>query len=198
VPVPSSSASSCAFSATDQRFDCAPVTVNGLTITRSYALLDASGHSLSIANPAAIAAIHSITDIKGTLAGTGTTGTSMTIDRHEDATLTDLLATTHVLNGTATQKLDFAASGLTFSSNETSTTANLRLPQPTATTHWPLGGTITTDRTMTVSGLAGTTTSHEVLTFDGTSVMTLTRTSGSVTMTCKFDLSKPAVLPVCG
>jgi hypothetical protein len=197
VPVPSSSTSSCAYSATDQRFNCAPVTVNGLTITRSYALLDASGHSLSISNLAAIASIRSITDIKGTLTGTGTTGTSMTIDRHEDATLTDLLAATHVLNGTATQKLDFVVTGLTFSSNETSTTANLRLPSATAATHWPLGGTITTDRTMTISGLPGATTSHEVLAFDGTSVMTLTRTSGSVTTTCKFDLSKPAVLPVC-
>jgi len=196
VPVPSSSTSSCTYSATNQRFGCAPVTVNGLTITRSYALLDAAGHPLSVPNPTALAAIHSITDLQGTLAGTGTAGT-MTIVRHEDATLSDLLATTHLLNGTATQKLDFAATGLTFSSNETSTTANLRLPAPTATAHWPLGGTITTDRTMTVSGVSAATTSHEVLSFDGTTVMTLTRTSGTVTTTCKFDLSKPTVLPVC-
>jgi hypothetical protein len=197
MPIPSSSASSCAYSAANQRFDCAPTTMNGLTITRSYALLDASGHSLSVANPTAIVSIHSITDLKGTLTGTGTTGTSMTMDRHDDATLTDIQAATHVLNGTATQKLDFAATGLTFSSNETSTTANLRLPAAAAAAHWPLGGTITTDRTMTITGLPSATTSHEVLTFDGTSVMTLTLTLGTVTTTCRFDLSKPTIMPVC-
>ncbi len=199
VAVPSSGASSCAYSSTTQRFDCAPVTMNGLTITRSYALLDASGQSLSTPNLAAIASIHTITDVKGTMAmaGTGTPVSSMTIDRHDDATMSDLHAATHVLNGTATQKLDFVATGLTYSSNETSTTANLKLAQPTATSHWPLGGTITTDRTITITGLPAAIASHEVLTFDGTSVMTLTRTSGGVTTTCKFDLTKPTVMPVC-
>ncbi len=197
IPIPSSSTSACAYSIANQRFDCAPTTVKGLTITRSYALLDASGHSLSVANPTAIVSIHSITDLKGTLTGTGPSGPSMTIDRHEDATLTDLQATTHVLNGAATQRLDFATTALTFSSNETSTTANLRLPAVTAATHWPLGETITTDRTMTIAGLSAA-TSHEVLAFDGTSVLTLTRTSGNVTTTCRFDLSKPAVMPICG
>src|SRR5260370_14175711 len=78
--------------------------------------------------------IHSSTALKGPLTGTGPSGPAMRTDRHEDATLTDLQATTHVLNGAATQRLDFATTALTFSSNETSTTANLRLPAVTAAT----------------------------------------------------------------
>jgi hypothetical protein len=197
VPTSSTGASSCVYSSANQRFECAPVTVNGVTITRSYALLDASGHALSTPNPTAIASIHSITDIKGTMSGTATSAASMTIDRHEDATMSELQAATHVLNGTATQTLSFAASGSSYGSNETSTTANLKIPKPTAASHWPLGGTITTDRIISVGGTAAAIASHEVLAFDGTSVMTLTRTSGGVTMTCKIDLAKPAVMPVC-
>ena len=199
VTAPSSSTASCAYSTTNQRFECAPMTANGLTITRSYALLDASGHPLSTPNPAAVASIHTITDMTGTLSGmsTGTTGPSMTIDRHEDATMSQLQSATHLLNGTSTQKLGFATAASTYSSNETSTTSNLQLAKPTAAVHWPLGGTITTDRTMTITGLSTAMASHEVLSFDGTSVMTLTRTSLGVTSTCKIDLAKPATPPVC-
>lgn len=196
VALPSSALTPCAYSATSQRFECAPVTTNGLTITRSYALLDASGQALSTPNPATIAAIRTITDVKGTATPPGAAVPSITIDRHEDATMSDLHAAVHVLNGTSTQKLSFALAGSTYNSNEASTTANLKLPQPTAAVHWPLGGTITTDRTITITGLSAV-PSHEVLSFDGTSVMTLTMTSGALTRTCKIDLSKPGTPPVC-
>ena len=199
VAIPSSSASSCAYSVSNQRFECAPVAMNGLTITRSYALLDASGRPMSVPNPLAVASIRTITDVKGTLAGASTfsNASSMTVDRHEDATMSGLQTAAHVLNGTSTQKLDFVITEMPYSSSETSATTNLQLPSPSAASHWPLGGIITTDRTVTIAGVAASMTSHEVLSFDGTSVMTLTRTSGGVTMTCKFDLAKPATPPVC-
>lgn len=196
IAVPSSAMSACTYTATTQRFECQPMTMNGLTITRSFALLDATGQPLSTPNPAAVASIRTITDVKGTMSTPGATTQSLTIDRHEDATMSDLRSAVHTLNGTSTLKLDFALSGATYSSNEASTTANLKLPQPTAAVHWPLGGTITTDRTMTITSLAAI-TSHEVLAFDGTSVMTLTTTAGPLTRTCKFDLSKPGTPPTC-
>jgi len=200
VPMPAFGPMTCPFSTANQRFECAPQTANGLTFTRSFAALDATGKSLSTPTPTTVAAIRTITDVKGTMTAiaTGTVAPpAMSIDRHEDATMSGLQSATHVMNGTSTQKLDFTMTGTTYSSTETGATANLQLPLPTATSHWPLGGTITTDRSVTLSGQAAPMTSHEVLTFDGTSVMTLKRTAGTVTMTCKFDLAKPGTPPAC-
>jgi hypothetical protein len=199
LPMPSTASSSCTYAPASQQFECAPVTMNGLTFTRSFALLDASGASLSVANPVAIASIHTISSIQGTMSSSRLSGitapVTMTIDRHEDATLSQLQAPVHVLNGTSTQKTDFVTAGLTVSTSETSATSDLQLPKPTADVHWPLGGTITTDRTLTGNGLPSQPT-HEVIAFDGTSVMTVRRTTGTVTTTCKIDLAKPG-LPVC-
>ena len=191
--VPTSATSSCPYSSTDQRFECAPVTTNGLTITRSFALLDASGQPLSTLDPTAVVAIHTIADVKGTLPASGL-GT-VTIDRHDDETMSGIRTSVHTLNGTSTQKTTIVMNSITYASNETGTTTNLQLPAPTATSLWPTSGTITTDRTITVTpGL--TITSHEVLSFDGTSIATLTRTSAGSTMSCKIDLSG-RILPAC-
>jgi hypothetical protein len=200
MPMVPTGTSSCAFSKTNQRFECAPVTRDGITVTRSFALLDASGASLSVAGPTAIASIHTISTMSGTLASSRLSGLStaatMTIDRHEDATLSQLQSPTHVLNGTSTQVTDFVTTGLTVHTDETSTTSNLRLPGPAADVRWPLGGTITTDRTLTGNGLPSQPT-REVIAFDGTSIMTVTRTTGGFTSTCRIDLAKPGV-PMCG
>jgi hypothetical protein len=199
VTMPPTSAGACAYSPASQRFECAPLTSNGVTFTRSFALLDANGVSLSVANPATVAAINTITTIKGTITSTSSSPTggqlTMTLDHRENATLSQLQSPTHLLNGTSTDTTDLAFSGLSLTSNETSTTSNLQLPRPTADVHWPLGGTMTTDRTMTSNGSAPI-TSHEVISFDGTSVITITRTSGGTTTTCKIDLTK-AGLPIC-
>jgi len=191
VAVPSASSSSCSFTASTQFFDCAPITGGGLTITRSFQLLDASGQALSTMDPAAVVALRTVTSIKGTptpLAGTNLP--TMTIDRHEDATMSDLKSATHVLNGTSTQKVTLALPSGTMTSDESSTTSNLLLPKPTPTVHWPLGGSITTDRTMTFPGVAPQ-TSQDVISFDGTSVMTVKHTLGTISFPCKIDLSKP-------
>jgi hypothetical protein len=191
--VPSSAISSCPYSSADQRFECAPVTTNGLTITRSFALLDASNQPLSTLDPTAVVAIRTITDVKGALPASAL-GT-VTINRHDDETLSGIRTSIHTMNGTSTQQTTIVMNSITYSSNETGTTSNLQLPLPTATSPWPTSGTITTDRTITVTpGL--TVTSHEVLTFDGTSIVTLTRTSAGSTMTCAIDLSG-RILPVC-
>jgi hypothetical protein len=195
LSLPPMTSGPCLYSAADQRFDCAPLAVNGMTVTRSYALLDANGQSLSTLDVSLIASIRTITDVTGTASTAGSALQSMTINRHEDATLSDLHTPKHILNGTSTQQMDFVLSGTTFSTSETSATSNLRLPSPYAYPPFPLGGTITSDRTVSSSQF-GPVTSHEVLTFDGTSVMTLTMT-GARTVTCKIDLANPGAIPVC-
>jgi hypothetical protein len=198
--LPTAGASSCSYTPAAERFDCTPVTVNGLTITRSYQLLDAAGKPLSTPDPMTIAAIRTITDAKGTLAPPpGAPPSTIMIDRHEDATMSGLRTAHHVINGTATQKLDFTIPTGTTSIHETSTTSDLRLPEPTAASKWPLGGTISSDRTMTIVVTGGsniTIVSKDVITFDGTSVMTFTHTQGGTTTTCKLDLAK-TLGPVC-
>jgi hypothetical protein len=198
VSIPSAGSSSCSYSATSQFFECAPITSNGMTFTRSFQLLDASGHALSTMDATLVASLRTVSDIKGSVANSSSIGAmTVTIDRHEDATMSDLKAAVHVLNGTATQKLGLASATFTYSSDETSKTSNLQLGQPTATVHWPLGGSITTDRTMTVPGVSAAVASHDVISFDGTSVMTVTHTTAGITMTCKIDLAKPGSLPSC-
>jgi hypothetical protein len=196
MPLPQPGSASCAYSVTSQRFECVPVTMGGITFTRSFALLDANNNPLSTPNPAAVASVHTITDIKGTMSDPGRGGSgpvTMTIDHHEDATLSQLQSAIHILNSTSAAKTSMTMTGFSISSIGTSTASNLQLPRPTAEVHWPLGGTITTDRTDVVSGMPGMPgmpPSHEVITFDGTSIMTLTRTLGGVTQTCKIDLAK--------
>src|SRR4051812_37554118 len=170
VFIPSSASGACSFSASTQFFDCTPVTANGLTITRSFQLLDAAGHALATMDPAAVASLRTVMSVTGTLTPpSGTNAPVMTIDRHEDATMGDLKSGTHVLNGSSTQKVTLTLSGITtgtMTSDETSTTTNLLLPRPTSAVHWPLGGTISTNRTVTFPGVAPT-PMQDVLTFDG-------------------------------
>src|SRR5438874_1628121 len=63
------SAPSCAYDATSKSFLCAPVTANGLTITRQYTLVDAAGRSLSTSDAKVVAAIRTRTSVVGTLTG---------------------------------------------------------------------------------------------------------------------------------
>ena len=198
VSIPSAGSSSCSYSATSQFFECTPVTSNGMTFTRSFQLLDASGHALSTMDGTLVASLRTVNDIKGSMTNSSSLGSmTITIDRHEDATMSDLKAAVHVLNGSATQKLGLSSAMFTYGSDETSKTSNLKLGQPTAAVHWPLGGSITTDRTITAPGVSTAIASHEVISFDGTSVMTLTHTTGGITMTCKIDLAKLGSAPNC-
>src|ERR1043166_7260769 len=132
IPVPSSSSSACAYSATTQFFDCPPVTSNRLTVTRSFQLLDGSGHPLATTDPAAVVSIRTVSSLEGTISSpTGLSLPPVTIDRREDATMSDLRSTTHVLNGTATQKMTITLETATVTANEPSTTPTLLLPEPT-------------------------------------------------------------------
>jgi hypothetical protein len=195
VALPSPNTTSCSYQIATQEFDCTPVTVSGITVARTYQLLDASGHPLSIADPTSLASIRAVTNVTGTFvpASPGAIQ-SITVNRHEDMTLGGLRTASHVLNGTMTQTLSFGSTTTTpFTSSETSTTSNLVLPSPTAAQKWPVGGTITTDRTLSSGAVI---TSHEVLTFNGTSVIAFAHTSGGVTVNCTFNMATTAA-PVC-
>ena len=199
VPIPAGgSSSSCAYNADTKFFVCAPLTANGLTFSRQYQLLDASGVPLATPNALLVASIRSITDLEGTTTVSGASQGSVTIDRHEDATLSGIQSATRVLNGTATQAVSFASSSFSVSSDENSVTTNLLLPSSTQQ-KYPLGGSIVTTGSMTTSGVTVSTQAYqrEIL-FDGTSIMTIKLTMGGTTTTCKINLaSSPGAQATC-
>jgi hypothetical protein len=144
--------------------------------------------------------VRSIIDVSGTIAPSNGNQVTTEITRHEDATLSGIMSTSRVLNGSSTQRLAFTGQSFSFVSNDTSSTTNLQLPA-TAAQKYPLGGTIVTDRTVTSSGIATTTHhQHEEISFDGSSIMTVKLTVGTtstVSTTCKVNLATPGVAPVC-
>lgn len=188
--------SSCTYSTTNLRFDCAPVTAAGLTFKTSYYLLATDGTSLSTPDSSRIATVRVLTDVTGTAtipSNTAFTG-SVAITKHDDMTLTGLLTTSRVVNGSSTEHdvVTTTANGVTATNtvDVNSTTVNLVLP--TGTGKFPASGTITTDITALVSlpplpAVAGTT--HSMLSFDGTNFATLVTTTGGHTRTCRIDLS---------
>lgn len=196
--LPTASASSCPYNATTKFFVCTPVTSNGITFSRSFQLLDASGVALSTPAPLALASIRSVVDVEGTVTpASGSQLMTTQITRHEDATLSGIQSASRVLNGSSTQRLSMTGSSFGFVSNDTSTTTNLQLPS-SPDQRYPLGGKIVTNRTVTTSG-ATTASFHqqEEITFDGTSVMTVKITQGTSIRTCKVNLATPGVAPTC-
>jgi hypothetical protein len=193
---------SCSYSQADQRFDCAAVTVHGLTFKTSYYVLDATGASLTTTNAALAAAVRALTDITGTLDVVAAGSSKITINKHSDLTLSGLLSGPRVLNGSSTEHDAITTTAGTISTTANidlaSTTSNLVLPSAT-TTSWPQSGSITSDMnsTMAIGSLPSvTTTTHSVLTFNGTSIITIAMTISGRTQTCRIDLSG-VTGPVC-
>jgi hypothetical protein len=199
VPAPAAgSSSACQYNAGTKFFVCAPVTSNGMTFSRQYQLLDATGAPLSTPNPLAIAAVRSVIDLDGETTTPGANPVTLQIDRHEDATLSGIMSANRVLNGTSTQELTVSGSSWAMTSDEVSTTSNLQLPS-SPDQKYPLGGSIVTNGTITGSGITTSTTSmsREIL-FDGTNFMTVKLTLGTSAMiTCKVNMAAPGTPPAC-
>ena len=198
--------SSCQYSAAVQGFTCATLTSNGITFNATFFLLDASGHSQSQPDASTTAAFRTVADKSGTikLDQAGSSGT-MTLVSHQDQTLSGLLTGAHVLNGTTTTHTDLTltapyATHAVMDSKAVS--ANVTLPKPGDSDHWPTSGTITTDATSTTqfASQSVTGTTHSVLTFNGSSTVTITSTissdGSSFTTNCKINLAGASV-PVC-
>jgi hypothetical protein len=187
APVPSS----CTYDSGTKSFICPNVSVTGITVTRSFTLLDAGGNPQSAFDKATTAAVR----MKTTFAGTVTSGsTTLVINQQQDHTLSGLLTGVHTLNGTT---LGTAAgtvgngAGVTtpMTTTVTTTITNLVLPQSsTGADRWPKSGTIDATSTVTIGALPAVTT-KATITFNGTNLATATLTSLGHTTTCTFDLS---------
>ena len=199
--VPTLVPSTCAFSPTVQGFTCPSVTSNGLTFDISYFLYDAAGKPQSSADAKTTASVRTVADAKGTTTVPPTNGASGTVSitDHSDLTMSGLLKSKRTLNGSGTSHYDLTVSGTTSLHaviDETSATTNVVIPTSSDanTPAWPTSGTITSDaKTVTTIGGLGsvTTTSHTVITFNGTNIATIVFTNSTIgaTATCKLDLT---------
>ena len=178
-PIGPMSGARCAFNGSSERFECEPQTTNGITTTMWYQYLDASNHPLSAYSASTVTAIHTHTTLDGKLSdGGGGQTVTITISGVSDQTMGGLLAATQTLSGTSTTSLSIP--------NEAAVTlamtTNLTLPQR-GSNGYPTGTIV-----MTVSE-PGVATETITITFNGTSIVTITDTEDG--STCTMDLSKP-------
>jgi hypothetical protein len=196
--------SSCAFSSSTKAFACPAVTLNGVTIARSFFLYDASGTALSAWDPKTTASVRTVTDVSGTLSPPPNFSGSINVSRHDDITLSGLLTGTHTLNGAGSGHSDAQLTNTQGTNrlvvDETSKTTNLVLPGKGANSVFPQSGTIELNQTLTVtlgSNAPTTAMMREVFTFDGTSVVSIDFTVGGTTRNCKLNLANFAASVGC-
>lgn len=187
--------SACAFVVATGRVECAPVTRDGLTITRSIGFRDASGAAQPARTETTVSANTRI-DVSGTAT---TPRGPVTVARSSDLTVSGLgrTATSHTMNGveTSSTTATFATDRGSVSVTETSKslTENVVVPVPATKGSYPLSGTTTRSGTTTVTR-AGTSDAHsstwsERITWTGSSVVNVTITRDGRTHSCTRDLA---------
>ena len=192
---PSASAptpASCSYEVTSQRFYCPTVTASGVTFSRWFTLLDAAGTVQSQFDAATTDAVHTNTSLMGDFTANGS---KVTVAGNEDLTLSGLLGGVHKLAGTSliTVTGTDAGIGAPYILTVSTTVNDLVLPDSRAD-KWPKSGSVTIDATHALAGT--TTTSHLSATFNGTSKVAVSLTSGGITVTCTVDLASQN--PGCG
>ena len=179
--------SSCSYSAASQSFTCPTVTASGITLTRSFTLLSASGTPQSQFDPAATAAVRTNSTMAGTITASGN---NVTLDGTDEFTLSGLRTGVHTLNGTSVTHMSgtYTGSPFPFTMTVTSTVTDLVLPN--ATEKFPKSGKIVVDMTSLAQGAS--TTSHMTMTYNSSGKVNVTTTSGGRSLTCTVDLTTQA------
>ena len=188
--------SGCAYAAATQNFVCATVTVGGLTVSETVALFNAAGAPQSAYDASTTASMHMTTSVSGTMPATSVTG-PLTVNEHQDLTLSGLLTPTHVMNGTTAVLLSgsvvVAGASQPASENATITMTNLALPAKAG--GYPTSGSMTVDETSLLGSLSVQST--VALTFNGTSKVSVTTTVSGHVQNCVIDLTSPSAF-TCG
>ncbi|MCY7380407.1 MAG: hypothetical protein LH467_13850 [Gemmatimonadaceae bacterium] len=194
-PVPGFGApdpASCSYDTTAKSFICPNVSVTGITVTRSFTVLDANGTPQSQFDQRTTAAVR----MKTTFAGTVTTGnTSVAVDQQQEITLSGLLTGVHTLNGSSLGHVVGSVSGgrstVPVSTTIGTTITNLVLPAAgSGVNRWPRSGTVvvTIANAFGVGGLPAMTSTASI-SFNGTSKAAVVVTTAGFTSRCTLDLS---------
>jgi hypothetical protein len=177
--------SSCTYNA--GTFVCPTVTVSGLVLTRKFTLYD----DHDVVQSQFVSGATSKVKLETTAQGTVTSGLiGFTVDESQVFTVSGLLSSTHLLNGTSTMKItDVMPPGSTITPTTTTTVMNIAgLELPKEAGGYPGAGTI--DFTVTSSSTFDTPL-HMQLAFNGSSKVAVTIDAGPFpSHHCTLDLSK--------
>jgi hypothetical protein len=181
----------CTFSATTGRFTCPDVVKNGLTLSHSAALFDASGVAMTRYNDTTTASANFQTTVSGVHV---TTNGADTLSRQRTMTVAGLLGheTSRTWNGTGTRSdAGYHQDGektRTYHTTDAVTFASVLVNLPRSVNPWPISGTVT--RQIAGSGTvvnAGTTRSFTMaktvtITFNGTHLVPMMVGSAAFTL----------------
>jgi hypothetical protein len=199
APLSAPAPSSCTYGGSATGYVCPDITVGGMTISRSFTLLDLAGASMPSYDKATTDGVRSVLSAVGTITSGGTT---LNVNQQQQMTLSGLLSGVHKLNGfantTVKQFLGSGASAVeTMSSMQNLTVTNVVLPSSApGASPYPASGTLAMDGATTL-GIIPTVASRLVLTFNGTRSVPVSITVGGVTRQCTLDLAGQNGL-VCG
>ena len=180
----------CPFDPATQFFVCQQLTAGGLTLTQRFTLLDASGAKQS-AFGETTRGFHLENSVAGTWAPDAST---TTVDGQQTLDLTGLGSSKHTLNGTSltlTSEVNpnlGAASPAQVEYKTTITDLVIPVVASGAPTAWPLSGTIDL-RSRRVNAQGNVSVSIATMTFDGSSVVTLTMTVPGGIQTCRANIT---------
>jgi hypothetical protein len=182
--------SGCAFSSTDSRVTCPAFTRRGLTISRSFSYLDASGAVQQQFNETTTNTVNAQTTVSGTRVHHDGRDTS-TVNSKSDITVAGLASgsTQRTVNGTTSgteSTVGKKRDGVHFTALRTAgdTVTGVIIPIQNGMPTFPTAGTIvrSMQATVTLEGQTPTTSSRrEVITFDGTNTAKISVTQDGVT-----------------
>lgn len=193
----------CAYDAASGRHTCPVFTVEGMTMTHSYAILDASNRPMERYSASLTAAMNFRRTVDGTLNGTRG-GAPWSVTRHHarDYTVSGLAGeeTTRTWNGTGSSADTSSHGGergaRTYIATGTHVTTNVVFAVPRSANRWPRSGTIerTVSGSATVTPAGGTAQTRPFartvrVTFDGDATAQLVVTGANGTATCTLDLA---------
>jgi hypothetical protein len=194
-------AAGCPFDEASGRHLCPTVTLEGLTWTRSYALLDADAQPMQHYSPSLTAAIDARWTMDGTVSGTrGDAAWTATVHHARDYTVSGLAGaeTSRTWNGTGTSADTATHTGPNrtrhYGMTGAHTATNVVFALPHAEHPYPQSGTIqrTLSGTATVSGAQQVTrsvTRTVRVTFDGDETARLEVVGPERTLTCTLELA---------
>jgi hypothetical protein len=190
----------CTYTASSGYFECPPFVSPDLTVTRMFKLIDANGNAQSQADSHTVAIeLKSTTDGNFSTSFGGATPSTSTTQIHGSSTdtLSGVGTDTHILHGVSTMTVKGTVqSGSTvfpIDDAQKTTIANVVLPNAKKGQKWPQSGSIIMDDVSNASDPTLAYSSRVVITFDGTSVVTMTMTSDLGSFTCRFDLASPSL-----
>ncbi|MBI4521453.1 MAG: hypothetical protein HY701_11490 [Gemmatimonadetes bacterium] len=192
----------CEYNAASGRLVCETATRNGLTITRSLALTDASGKSQSGFDSLTTNTINVRMSVSGTL--TRRDGAATTVEHASDRTVSGLAAgsTQRTVNGTSagreTTKGSNDKGSFTAVRTLGDTIQNVTVPTRSDGAKYPLSGTVSRSMQVTLTydgGSSSSSSRREVVTYNGSDTATVVITRDGETRTCTMKL--PRGKPVC-